>query len=585
MMRLSIYYWPLVGLTLVSSAAAALPPDTRGWQTVPNVIRADGVDSFILEVETNGPVTGVSLDVAPFHFLVPGGQQIQPLRDDGMGSDRVAGDFIYTSEPIRYNTSSAIPFPDNLYHDPYSPAGLSIEDLGSVTIEEVGGGEWQFLEPPDVGLLRPDIPSTEVRALAPNIVASPHLVNVGTSDHVAQRQLRSDGDVASLTDAISNIYQVVPDAFDFLTLFSTNRIERLQNAASPNFVAGLHFPVQVNFDGTGQSRYDQSATFGSDGRLLGINFLDAMNRGINSGNATHELVHQWSYYLDPALGLGSNAHPSAYSNIGSLLGGFAWLDNGDGTFTVLGEEGSNQATHVSPLESYLMGLTDGSDIGNLYAYDSASPPPFLKYITGEPVTADEIVTTVALDDIQAIHGVRTPTPESAQRDFSIGFVAESHERLLTATEMTFYDILAEHYTSEVGAGEPDPRIGFNWAPITRFFGHETSWTSAIPLAPRLPGDYNGDNVVSAADYTFWRNSLGQAITLPNDETPGAVSEADYVVWKAHFGDSITVESNAATPEPASWSLLIAAVGGSALGTARNWPLKRPARQQIRQCTD
>jgi hypothetical protein len=579
MTRLSIYCWPMIALTLAPLARAALPPGTRGWQTVPNVIRADGVDSFVLEVETNGPVVGVALDVAPFHFVVPGGQQMQPLRDDGLGSDRVAGDFVYTSEPIRYNPSSVIPFPDNMYHDPYSPAGLSIEDLGSVTIEELGGGTWQFLEAPDVGLLRADIPATEVRELAPNIVASPHLINVRTANHVAQRQLRSEGDAASLGDAISDIYQVVPDAFDFLTLFSTNRIERLQNTASPNFVAGLHYPVQVNFDGTGQSRFDQSAIFGSDGKLLSVNILDAMNRGINSGNATHELVHQWSYYLDPALGLGSNAHPNAYSNIGSLLGSFAWHDNGDGTFTILGEEGSNQATHVSPLEAYLMGLSDGSDVGNVYVYDSASTPPFLKYITDEPITADEIVTTVTLGDIQSLHGVRTPTPESAQRDFSIGFVAESHERLLTATEMTFYDILAEHYTSEVAGGEPDPRVGFNWAPITRFFGHDTTWTSAVPILPALPGDYNGDNVVNAADYTVWRNSRGQTITLPNDSTPGEVNDDDYAVWKAHFGESIGAASGPAVPEPTLWWELIAGVGISVLGCRRRWSLHRSARRE------
>jgi hypothetical protein len=584
MMRQSIYCWLVIGLTFVSSAMADLPPGTRGWQTVPNVIRADGVDSFVLEVETNEPVASVALDVAPFHFIVPGGQQVQSLRDDGLGSDRAAGDFVYTSGPIRYNTNSAIPFPANFHSDPYSPAGLSIEDLGSVTIQEVAGGAWQFLEPPDVGLLRPDIPATEVRTLASNVVASPHLINIRTSDHVAQRQLRSLGDVAALSTAISGVYEVVPDAFDFLTVFSTNRFERLQNTASPNFVAGLHYPVQVNFDGTAQSRYDQSATFGSDGKLLSINFLDAMNRGINSGNATHELVHQWSYYLDPALGLGANAHPSAYSNIGSLLGGFAWLDNGDGTFTILGEEGSNQATHVSPLEAYLMGLSDGSDVGNLYAYDSTSTPPFLKYVNGEPVTADEIVVTATLADIQAIHGVRTPTPAAAQRDFSIGFVAESHDRLLTATEMTFYDILAEHYTSEVAAGAPDPRVGFNWAPITRFFGQETTWTSDVPLAPLLPGDYNGDNAVNAADYTVWRNSLGQAITLPNDSTPGAVSEGDYVVWKTHFGESLDVGSSAAIPEPASWWLLVAAIGGGALQLRGGWSLKRPARRELGRMT-
>ena len=42
----------------------------------------------------------------------------------------------------------------------------------------------------------------------------------------------------------------------------------------------------------------------------------------------------------------------------------------------------------------------------------------------------------------------------------------------------------------------------------------------------LPGDFNGDDVVSAADYTAWRNGLGSKYT-----------ETDYGVWKASFGQS------------------------------------------------
>ncbi len=49
------------------------------------------------------------------------------------------------------------------------------------------------------------------------------------------------------------------------------------------------------------------------------------------------------------------------------------------------------------------------------------------------------------------------------------------------------------------------------------------------------GDYNGNSVVDAADYTFWRDHLGQSITMPNDTTPGTVAVEDYTVWKNNFG--------------------------------------------------
>jgi glucose/arabinose dehydrogenase len=59
-------------------------------------------------------------------------------------------------------------------------------------------------------------------------------------------------------------------------------------------------------------------------------------------------------------------------------------------------------------------------------------------------------------------------------------------------------------------------------------------TFADPLN-LVPGDYNSDKIVDAADYSVWRDQLGASIVLPNDVTPGTVTAADYDVWKAHFG--------------------------------------------------
>jgi Pel9A-like, right handed beta helix region len=85
-------------------------------------------------------------------------------------------------------------------------------------------------------------------------------------------------------------------------------------------------------------------------------------------------------------------------------------------------------------------------------------------------------------------------------------------------------------------------------------------------SPALPGDYNGDNIVDASDYSVWRDSLGQQIELPNDETPGMVDADDYEVWKAHFGETLNGgagQAASSVPEPAS--VLMAAIGILALG--------------------
>jgi hypothetical protein len=76
----------------------------------------------------------------------------------------------------------------------------------------------------------------------------------------------------------------------------------------------------------------------------------------------------------------------------------------------------------------------------------------------------------------------------------------------------------------------------------------------------VPGDYNNNGVVDAADYVAWRENLNQSVTLPNDATPGTVSAADYDVWRANFGRTVgsgsAFAAGDAVPEPAALALLL-----------------------------
>jgi hypothetical protein len=102
------------------------------------------------------------------------------------------------------------------------------------------------------------------------------------------------------------------------------------------------------------------------------------------------------------------------------------------------------------------------------------------------------------------------------------------------------------------------------------------------VAPDVPGDYNGNGIVDAADYTVWRDRLGQNVTLLNEVdgvTPGMVTQHDYIEWKARFGNTAgagsgsgsSALSTGAVPEPSAgvlvWLALLTVGGITRVGRA------------------
>jgi hypothetical protein len=95
---------------------------------------------------------------------------------------------------------------------------------------------------------------------------------------------------------------------------------------------------------------------------------------------------------------------------------------------------------------------------------------------------------------------------------------------------------------------------------------EGSATVNFTVMSGMPGDFNNDAVVDAADYVAWRHAA-PADRLPNDMSQGAVDESDYSDWRANVGQSSTAGSTQSTslapavPEPATLLLLaLAAIG-------------------------
>jgi hypothetical protein len=88
----------------------------------------------------------------------------------------------------------------------------------------------------------------------------------------------------------------------------------------------------------------------------------------------------------------------------------------------------------------------------------------------------------------------------------------------------------------------------------------------IPAQVAVPGDYNNDHVVNAADYVLWRDNLGAATEagINNNGDGGGVTASDYTYWRTRFGNTSGAGAGsfgAAVPEPAFFVLLMMAAGG------------------------
>lgn len=85
-------------------------------------------------------------------------------------------------------------------------------------------------------------------------------------------------------------------------------------------------------------------------------------------------------------------------------------------------------------------------------------------------------------------------------------------------------------------------------------GTGTAIVSAVaPAVVSLPGDFNGDGMVDAADFLAWRSSFGTAsgATLADGDAnvDGDVDGGDFLVWQQNFGPApLSSAQSASVPE-------------------------------------
>lgn len=81
----------------------------------------------------------------------------------------------------------------------------------------------------------------------------------------------------------------------------------------------------------------------------------------------------------------------------------------------------------------------------------------------------------------------------------------------------------------------------------------------VGYAAALPGDYNNNGTVDAADYIVWRNTLASVVTNYSEadgDGSGVIDQGDHTVWRSNFGASLpaaaavtSAQSQPATENP------------------------------------
>ncbi len=87
-------------------------------------------------------------------------------------------------------------------------------------------------------------------------------------------------------------------------------------------------------------------------------------------------------------------------------------------------------------------------------------------------------------------------------------------------------------------------------------------------AGTIPGDYNNNGNVDAADYAIWRDKLGTSTPLPNDPIGGTIGSAQFNQWRTHFNQTAAAGMIIGSSVPEPTSALLLGAGAVCLATGR-----------------
>jgi hypothetical protein len=390
---------------------AATPDIFRSWFT-PTVVPTNFTGMVRFEAEITGDPSSVSFNYNGVN---------RPLRDDGSNGDQVAGDDVWTclftaSEVLSKNTASRVFRPVLGTCTPTNAGAFNV-------VAEVWSAQMGLAQPTHVGA---------------TLQETDYVVN-----YVATKAQLTNFNAAFWAN---RFYQTHGDKYDFLNFI------HVAGVRGNRYHAGVNNSVQ----GIGTSLFNNSATYGSAGRLKGYSVfpIPSFYDGGGPGFA-HETGHQWINFLSGTAYAGGAPHwprgniainVMGFSIPGSGAGGnfpFTFTSNGSGGY-VVGPSIATNITTYNPMELYLMGLAAPAEVPTYFVLNNQNQT----VTNGQTLTAGEI-TLVTVNDVIAAKGARAPNSTNSQKLYRTATLILS-EQLLDQYAMSCYD----YFTRRAEARQP-----------------------------------------------------------------------------------------------------------------------------------
>lgn len=292
------------------------------------------------------------------------------------------------------------------------------------------------------------LPRAEIVRVDDTIQYASHVVNLVVPGFGATR-LTGDGRYFVEAPVTRRFYEHFGDDYETIAI--------VPQAGHLGTYSAYHRHVQNRVAGIGLDLFDTSASYGSAGRLQGVEvYLGAWYA--TTRTTSHEFAHQWGHFFawDRIMGLERVGwQPRSHAPllapgetyIGSLLRGTRRVEAHEpGGFRV---ERTPSPIRHHPLELYAMGLLAPEDLPEFVVFeDQAQLGPWISTpLVGTLLTG--AIRLVGVNDLMAAHGPRRgPVPET----WRVATVLVTRDALASREEMDYWNFFAARLEDESRTG-------------------------------------------------------------------------------------------------------------------------------------